>query len=301
MVSIKNILYFYISICGFMILFNLLYMFRSAQSQFYEKNRKRIWDSLLKSEFDHLYDHEEPSFFHRTVCFILLKRVYHLSSFHSCMKEFRETLPDEVEDYLSTYSALFKKLALYYGKKDPMYRGYFAHIIGSLNLVDEDDPHEIASILLSYLDSSTSYCREEVLYVLYRIGHVGIVEQAVLKINDLSIFHDPTILSKGLISFSGDRELLFQNLWKQRHHLNRNLVVALIAFAGTVDQDYSEELYEILQDKDTDILVKIEILNYFKTHEYSPIYPTLLDYIEKHQLYGEKLALSSIEIVRRIF
>lgn len=301
MISIKDILYFYIYVCGCMILFNLLYMFHSSRIQFYERNRRKMWTYLLGAEFDYLHDHKKPSFFHKKLCFFLLKRIYHLSAFHSCMLELRQTSPDEVENYFFTYSFLFKKLALHYGKKDPMYRGYFAHIVGSLNIIDEDDPQEISNVLLSYLDSSTSYCREEVLYVLYQIGHEGIVEQAILKINDLSIFHDPMILSKGLISFSGDRELLCQNLWQQKNHLNRNLMIALIAFTNTVEQDYSEVLYDMLKDKDTDILVKIEILNYFKTHDYSPIYPTLLDYIERHRLYGEELALSSIEIVRRIF
>ncbi|MDO4793083.1 MAG: hypothetical protein Q3993_02795 [Filifactor alocis] len=301
MISIKTILYFYISVCACMILFNLVYMLRSTNSEFFEKNRKKMWSSLLESEFDHLLEHEEPSFFHKKIFHFLLKKIHHLSAFHSSMQEFQQSDPEEVKDYLLAYSPLFKKLALHYGRKDPMYRGYFAHIVGSLHVVSEDDPDEILTVLLSYLDSSTVYCREEVLNALYEIGHEGIVEQAILKINDLSIFHDPTILSKGLISFSGDKEVLCQKLWQHKNHLNRNLMIALIAFTDTVKQDYSEILYEILRDSNTDTLIKIEILNYFKTHDYSPIYPTLLDYIEQHQLYGEELALSAIEIARRIF
>ena len=110
------------------------------------------------------------------------------------------------EIYLQNIFVTQQTLALKYAKKDSMSRAFLLISYLSIHRVMEMKFVPIMRILISYLDDSTIYCRENVLNALCALGNIQAVENALQILNDNHWFHHKKLLSDGLATFSGDKK-----------------------------------------------------------------------------------------------
>lgn len=261
---VHNILYLYIIICVSMFGFNLIYMFMSLGFKKREYLRKAIWKKILLKEFKHLEKNDKISYTHKILLMILLKRVRLLSSFNYALRELSHTHKSECHEYIFSYRKVFIYLANYFVVKSPLYRGYYAYIMGNVFSINKNEMEDILIIFIKHLDGSTSYCRKNIFTTLSKFGHIGIMEQFIIKLSELGKKYDSKLLSMGLNDFSGDKEELCRRLWSHYRRMNDSILIALIHFSSAINFDCTEVLYKIYETKSCSNDVKYEIDKYLE-------------------------------------
>ena len=136
-------------------------------------------------------------------------------------------------------------------------------------------------LLLSYLEDSSVYCRENVLKALYASGNVQALYNMLSRMEEYRIFHHRKLITDGLITFKGDKKALAEILWSHMDMFGENMKVAIINFITATQEDYGEEFMKALQKKHQNIEVTLSLIRYYRRHYYEPILPLLYDYMNR--------------------
>ena len=136
-----------------------------------------------------------------------LQKVDELMAWHSAVFEqgvfFSE---NERKQYLVRNRQVLLELAWAYRKHSAMERAFFAYILQKCEIRDKNGGSTFAGPLLSYLENSTVYCRENVLQALYVLGEPEPVGQAFDYMGSRNWYHNPRLISDGLMNYPGDKE-----------------------------------------------------------------------------------------------
>ena len=144
-----------------------------------------------------------------------------------------------------------------------------------------DEYHQLYDLLLSYLEDSSVYCRENVLKALYASGNVQALYNMLSRMEEYRIFHHRKLITDGLITFKGDKKALAEILWSHMDMFGENMKVAIINFITATQEDYGEEFMKALQKKHQNIEVTLSLIRYYRRHYYEPILPLLYDYMNR--------------------
>ena len=228
---VRAVIYFYIFICVVLLLFNLLYIFRSGSVKRRQKRRVHRWETYLDSFLEGRPVWDSGELLRR------LKDTEELIAFYAAMESRKDTQPEAAARFFLENRPLVLELAGVYQKKDAMEQAFYAYVIASFypSVGDKGDP--LAEQLLSYLEGSTVYSRENVLNALYALGSAQSVEHSFVLMSQRGWYHDPRLLSDGLTRFQGDQDALAHRLWKDRRQLSECFQVGLIRFADTLSDD----------------------------------------------------------------
>ncbi len=296
--NIENILYFYTSICISLLLFNIIYMIKINR----EKKRflllKTKWCNILEQEIN-LASHEKKSnrrhfrFLYRN-----LKKIQDINSFYQCIIEKAKIYPQKTAEYILLYRECFEKLAYFYEKKPPIYRGYYTYLLGKLQQISKSNFINLFPLLISYIDDSNPICREIVLNTLYISGDVNLIEQVYLFLSYRNIPHDKTLLLSGLMHFHGDKNLLCQHFWNHIHRWNEYYLSIILAFIKETSPDFKDSLFKVLQNKRVSLTIKLDILPYFEKYYYPQVHPILLSYLSNREQMGNALTAEACNTLR---
>ncbi len=227
-----------------------------------------------------------------------LRSTSQLVSFVRALDLLRErgSNPDQ---YLLKNTLVIQELALYYAKKENIDRTFFAYFISKNSPQDKTNYRPIMEILLSYLENSTVYCRENVLNALYALGNSYAVENALQIINERQWFHHQKLLSDGLITFTGDKEELANRLWGHLNNWDENLMVSVVQFITASSESFKERFYVALQEDDLRLEIRLAILRYFRRYYYEPVYPVLISYLKSGNMEDENIKIVTASVLDR--
>lgn len=268
---VRAVIYFYIFICVALLLFNLLYIFRSGSVKRRQKRRVHRWETYLDSFLEGSPVWDSSELLRR------LKDTEELMAFFTAMESRKDTQPEETARFLQENRPLVLELAGVYQKKDAMEQAFFAYVIASFcpPVGDKGDP--LTEQLLSYLDGSTVYSRENVLNALYALGSAQSVEHAFVLMSQRGWYHDPRLLSDGLTRFQGDQDALANRLWKNRRQLSECFQVGLIRFADTLSGNrFAEDFLKALETEQLPAETQFALVRYFRRHPIPHAKPVLL-------------------------
>lgn len=272
---VRAVIYFYIFICVVLLLFNLLYIFRSGSVKRRQKQRVHRWESYLDSFLESSPVWDSGELFHR------LKDTEELMAFYTAMESRKDTQPEEKARFFQENRPLILELAGVYQKKEAMEQAFFAYVTASFypSVGDKGDP--LAEQLLSYLDGSTVYSRENVLNALYALGGAQSVEHAFVLMSQRGWYHDPRLLSDGLTRFQGDQSALVNRLWKNRRQLSECFQVGLIRFADTLSGNrFAEDFLKALETEQLPAETQFALVRYFRRHPIPYAKPVLLQLLK---------------------
>lgn len=272
--SINSVVYFYIFICIALLVFNILYILRSEGQGRREQHRTERWNRLLDRQTDPDCTPKEARA-HQALLRRRLRRVPELSAYNAAL-EGRLGLP-ETQRYLDAGYESYQELALVYQHRPAMERAFYAYLIARWHPRAADGGGQLPVILLTYLDDSTVYCRENVLQALYALGNAGAVEQALHLFNEQGWYHHERMLSDGLSTFAGDCPALARQLWSISRNWNENLRVAVVQFASNVTDDLKEPFRQALADRGTPLEVRFALIRYFIRRPDPAVKPLLLE------------------------
>ena len=272
--TVNYVIYIYIGVCSTLILFNFVYIFQRKILDFLFDRHCTYWKLALEKEFEHLTTEHSIQKQHLKQLEEKLMSINHFTAFIQCLGSF-ESHP-LFEDYLRQTAPAQQQLALKYLKKNDMYKSFYSYSISLYPPKLQDEYHPLLEILIRYLDSSSLYCRENVLKALYSIGNLHAVEMAFQFIHDHQLEHHQKLLSDGLATFQGNKELLCKHLWSHCMDWNENLVTSIIAFISMTSDSFQETFLPVLKSDTTPLEVRLEILRYYRRHPYPPVLTELL-------------------------
>ena len=283
---VRAVIYFYIFICVVLLLFNLLYIFRSGSVKRRQKRRVHRWEGYLASflEGSPVWDSDE--------LFRRLKDTEELMAFYTAMGSWKD--PEEAARFFQENRLLILELAETYQKKNAMEQAFFAYVVASFYppVGDKGDP--LAEQLLSYLDDSTVYSRENVLNALYALGSAQSVEHAFVLMSQRGWYHDPRLLSDGLNRFQGDQDALANRLWKNRKQLSECFQVGFIRFADTLSGNrFAEDFLRALETEQLPAETQFAMVRYFRRHAVPYAKPVLLQLLRGDAEGKRELAIAA--------
>lgn len=285
--AVENVIYIYMTICVLLLLFNVLYIFRTKLASRGREDRIKKWARLLgidgeKKEKDILLTSKTAE---------KLKKTDNLTAFQAAVSN--NVSEEDAKKMFLNNIPVFRELALEYGKRNAMERAFFAYVIASFGSPAES-AGTISGILLGYLEDSTVYCRENVLHALYALGSEQAVEHAFEIISERGWYHNPKLISDGMVKFNGDKAALAKRLWDRRDEFEESVIIGVVQFAAALkDSRLDDEFCRALGDEKLPTEVRFALVRYFGRHVYEPARKILLDILGRHGLDDGQEAISA--------
>lgn len=289
--DINKVIYLYILICIALLLYNMFFIFYSKRQNKKYYEYEAMWKKIVKKQLIIIKHGGSVEQKHKDLLESRLMNMNKLISYSHVLETFRNE-GENIEDYLKEVYTVIQSLAYKYKKKEVSDRAFFVFFISNNPPCDGKEYNTLMSILISYLDDSNIYYRENILKALYALGNTQAVVNAFQIINARRWFHHPKLLSDGLITFKGDKEKLAEALWDNYKIWEENIVISIIKFITLSSYQFNERLYLKLKSEETGLEVKIAIIRYFKRHEYEPVHSLLINYLS-----GEDSIEENIKIV----
>ncbi len=286
---VENVIYFYLFICIVLLVFNVLYIFRSKWMKRARANRIEEWKKALGDDPENArLDASQQK---------KLEKVEQLTALSAVLDETVLHTPAASTFFQNNAQAL-QMLALAYRKRPAMERAFFAYVIASFHTSDVGNNDMLAEILLSYLDHSTVFCRENVLQALYALGREQAVEHAFDLLNERGQYHNPKLISDGMIRFTGDREALALRLWKHRGDWEEPLTVGVVQFASQFPSEaVSDAFAAALESESLSNEICFALIRYFGRHVRESVRPVLLRFLEASSDEKRELAIPAASVL----
>lgn len=285
---VRTVIYFYIFICVVLLVFNLLYIFRSGRVRRKQQRRVQHWKTFLSSFAEGTPVWDSPELLRR------LRRVEELMAFYEAMEARNQEQPGEAAAFFRENRWMVLELAEEYGGKSAMEQAFFAYVAASFYppVGDQGDP--LLERLLSFLDGSTIYSRENVLNALYALGNIQSVEHAFVFLSQRDWYHDPRLLSDGLSRFQGEKSALAERLWSRREQLAECFHVGIIRFADALEGDrFAEDFLHALEADPLPAGTLFALVRYFRRHTIPQAKPVLLELLKGETEGRRELAIAA--------
>lgn len=294
--DVYKIIYSYLFICMAIIVYNIAYIFYSnMQKNKYEKMTIK-WKKEINKQIELLSKNMPIEESHKNLIKKKLNNTNELICYVRGLDILKEQDKD-IEKYLRENYILIQALAHNYSKKENMEKAFFAFFISKYPPINGKEYNPLMEILISYLDNSTIYCRENVLKALYALGNIQAVENAWQIINDRQWFHHKKLISDGLITFNGDKEELAARLWSHRSEWDDNIMSSVVQFITLVSDEFKKTFFEVLQSENLSLEVRLSILRYYRHHIYEPVLPLLLSYLKEENDINENIKIVTASVI----
>lgn len=295
-IDIDIIIYGYLFICIALIIFNIVYIFYSAAMKKKVIKNTRWWKSKILEQMEFVVNGTQISTSHTELLKKRLKSTNQLLMYSYAIDEVRKDGRD-VGIYLRQNYTTYQELAHDYEKKESMDKAFFAYFISENTPCYHEEYRPIMQILISFLEDSTVYCRENVLKAFYAFGNVDMLVHVLGLFDERGIAHHRKLLADGLMTFRGDKEELADLLWQKCDEWNTEFVIATIQFMSTVSDKYAYVFFNELQRDGADLEIRLAMMRYFNNNRYNPIKPVLLEYVKNADAYDINLTIVAASVL----
>ena len=266
--QVNLLIYLYMAICICLLLFNMVYFARDffkrkRDPETVRKYMNKLYEVLETSGVEKISEKEEKFWIRK------LGRCSELILFQQAVEELEAKGEQEkIEKWIGNNRDLFYKLSSAYMKKRGMEKAFMAYIIEQHHLCGPGarDPFALQMEWL-VLDHSI-YCRENALYALYAGGQPVHVIKAYHILTRMRIEHSSKMVTDGLLSFQGDRELLAEELWKNWAHFATYYKICFVNFFRMISGNFTERLLTVLEDEKNDRELRFAAIRYFRKYRY---------------------------------
>ncbi|MEM1483519.1 HEAT repeat domain-containing protein [Oscillospiraceae bacterium PP1C4] len=289
--NIETMVFVCIYICVCIVAFDLLFVFKSHESQWIMPKRIATIRNLIHIQLLALrvtQDIDYPT--QRKLSRLLLKESYILA-FMEVITQLREENSQEINRYLYKSTSLFLHLSYQYQHKPSENKAYFAYAISVLQLGKghtEDhialaaNLHCISKNLMSFIVNDSVFVRENAFNAILSLGKHKKVLEALKIIDQTPAHQNEKLICDDMLNFAGDSVDLSDSLWREFYSFHTTIQVAILNYFRLLplyivnQQAYYAPLLQTLKSPKADKEVKLAILRYFRKHHYQEAYEELL-------------------------
>lgn len=272
---VSMVIFLYIFIGAALLGFNLFYMLSSGI-------KKRVLEYRIHREMDEQRSVMENLLrrMDRRYRRRLYNKIKHEDGLLICVEALerngKRAPAEAVATYMTACRDILFDAAEVYRKKGAMERALFAYFISLLPEKAAPEYYRMGEILLGYLDHSTVYCRENVLQALYTLGNENALIRALQTFQENGWYHEPKLLSDGMLHFRGDKNELARRMWNQKW--DEPMKVVLIRFMTRLEADMSDLVQpELLSEHDE---LRFAAIRYFAAHRSTEAVPVLIQILK---------------------
>lgn len=281
--NVETLIFAYLSICVSMILFNIacIFVFEAKDRQLQKRSRKM--EHAVEEQFYQVEKGEPVSNSHTDYLSWKLRNISHLMVFDETMERLRQVNPDVTDTYLKEVCSVFIYLMESYSKKSELKAAYFLYIIYKYGIMRNNSETSMNRQLLDMVRSQNLYCRENALKALYSIGDVDAVMEALHILDREEVYHNPKLLSDGLLLFAGSHSRLCEQIWDKFDSFSVDMRVTLLNYMRFQSGEHGVPMLRLLSDKKQNAEIQYACIRYFGKYPAPEAYPILLDFVENEQ------------------
>lgn len=274
--KVEVLIYSYLVVCTAMICFNIacIFVFR------YKDKKLDKYSKIFTNKIKEQIELQSISELHKNYLSVKLKRINNLIAFDKTISNMYEEQPDDTYNYIIAVSSVFVDLTPEYLKKNEIQSAYFTYIIKKYRLFRGQENKIVFDSMLELVGSSSLYCRENALLALYSMGNAKTVEEALCILDECGYYHNPKLITDGLLGFSGDKDELSDLLWQRLNSFSQNLRIAVLDYFRFSSDKHCERMLELLKSTNLSDETAYRCIRYFGKYRYEPAYPFLIEFAQ---------------------
>ncbi|MGN0405598.1 MAG: hypothetical protein ACI4F1_10275 [Bariatricus sp.] len=279
--NVETMIYAYIAICVSMILFNIASVFVLEHKDRKMNQRSGDFEEKIKEEFERLEKGKTLSGEHLRYLSKKMQRISNLMAFDETMERLRKEKLEAVKDYLDAVCPIFVYLVMEYKKKSELQVAYFPYVIQKYGIIRNKSIPAINEMLLNLVKEPSVYCRENALKALYSTGDAECVMKAFWILDKSDLYHNPKLLTDGLLGFAGSHEALAAEIWKNYEQFSAEMKVTLLNYIRFDSGKFCGKMLELLADPNENDEVHYACIRYFAKYPYDAAYPFLIGFMKE--------------------
>lgn len=275
------IIYIYVYIIISLIVFDIVYTlnekFQAKRMQNkLEKYKKAIWEQIEKMDSNDITLDKK----HARKLSWKLRGVNNLLIYQEAIKELKERDCKKVDNYLILYAQVFQFFANFYGKKDSIYKAFFAMFLAKYYPFYLNTNSLIDEAIMKYVEFKSIYCRENAMLYFYERGSSYLVVEALKKIDGAGLYYNKKLLSNDLLKFKGDRLDLAKSLFENFDNFSVDFQVSIINYLKFANVSFNSKLFKMLISEEYNKEVDLAIIRYFGKYIYKKALAYFLDILK---------------------
>ena len=205
----------------------------------------------------------------------------HLLVFIHVMEDLFAEYPAEIRSYLDYLAPALDSLTDHYKKRnDPIRYAFFLYTLRVFQQMSGVTPPKVVDILLRALQEPNTYCRENALQAIYKSGEADLVLKALEIIDSGKISHNKKLLSDGLLTFTGSRNELADELWNKFESFTPGMQTVILDYVRFGSPGHRDRLLSIMKDEKRSPELRFSCIRYFGKYPDEEAYPVLLEMAE---------------------
>lgn len=290
MVKIQYLIYLYMALCACMMIYNIVYTLYNRTTERNIEKQKNGFIKKIKNQISLVESGITLLPKHRKYLYNKLKRTHNLLLFEQILDEQTQEIRKK---YIENIENIFCELAIYYQNSDNIKKAYFAYIVGKYKI----EHNTITNTLFMFLDEEAMYCRDNSIKAIVRLGKINNIIKVFKEISKSSYYYSVEMLFENLLKFDGDKEILSEKMWQEFWEFNKNIQIAIIKFITKSKLNYSEEFLRLLNNKEINNEIKVELIKYFKDNTCPEVESLLINYTKYTGILNRELVIESAKIL----
>lgn len=275
--NVENLVFFYMGVCLAMILFNCVVMLINVLRKKQTNRTDRKLEQRIDAQLERLQRGEAIEKDHLAQMDRVFKKLSHLRSFENSLDVLKAEKPKLCQKYLEAIRPCFVRGAADYFKRDMIEATYFTWLVRKYDVADEENGAFWRAEMRKLLQTSSIYCRENALHILYHMGNAAEVVNALLQLDGRQIFHHSKLIHDGMLEFAGDKEALLKEIWNAFDRFSASMQVTLLSYMRLTSAQCREKVFEVMMRPNQDDEVYFACMRYFGKMYDERVFPVLLD------------------------
>lgn len=276
------LLFGYGLVCFSMILFHLVHSILLRRNDAKLSQLSLNVERFIESQFVYLDANQLPPESHFAQLEKHLQHLRHLLAFDRMLENAELTIRNTTfSTYLTLLQPLLVRLANVYLRRESVQTAYFAHFLTKHRMIVHSENGELQQIMMQCMQKESLYCRVNGLRGLCAFGKEESVLCAIEQVDASDVFFHGKLLTELLLSFTGNHEMLIDEIWKRRGQYQIGTQVALLNYIRFKTGQHCQRFYEILVDETEQKEVRLAAVRYLGRYPYAPAKRILLKMLKE--------------------
>ena len=161
---------------------------------------------------------------------------------------------------------------------------YIQGLLFTLYIRCDNTSSRLKDVLLKNLDSSHLLVRIEALRCVCAQRNRKLVVNALRRFNKRTFYFDNKLITDTLMTYTGDRGLLAEELWKEMQNFQPEIQVSILHFMSTIkDCSFASDILELVKNEKADKEVHIAAMKYFGEVHVEECVPVLAEFLKSEE------------------
>ena len=296
--NVTYIILIYAIICICMIIFNASAIILGKGNNKINNIKLKKYKEKIKEQFVLLSENKPVTKEHKKYLKRKLLNSNNFLTYDNIVTNYIKKEEQYIKPYLDECREVFEELLYKYDKKNNIEKAFCIKSIKEYGVFIHNNVVAVEDVLFENLNDESIYCRDNAYLAICSMEEaVRIIEALKIISNSEKYFHK-NIITIGLNSYQGNSDKLLDGLFNNFSKFSLDIKCCIIEYATYFDNKYSKHILELLLNKKTPRILKINCIKYFEYVYYKPAGPILVAYTYKYLDYDNDMCYHTVKSLR---